>query len=124
MRIENLATGRPEMTQTLDRAQQFLSLVALLTALLAAVAVAVAARDFASATSTTARCCACWARRSGRSRPYMRRVLRAWACSPASSAWALGFVLHLGFVALLAGLVEAGCRRRARCRRCWAWASA
>ena len=34
MHVENLASGRPEMTQTVDRAQQFLSLVALLTALL------------------------------------------------------------------------------------------
>src|SRR6185312_14066979 len=47
VRIETLESGRPEMRQTLDRAEQFLSLVALLTALLAAVAVAVAARDFA-----------------------------------------------------------------------------
>ena len=41
-------TGRPEMRQTLDRAEKFLNLVALLAALLAAVAVAIAARDFAS----------------------------------------------------------------------------
>ena len=39
--------GRPEMRQTLDRAEKFLNLVALLAALLAAVAVAIAARDFA-----------------------------------------------------------------------------
>ena len=49
VRVENLASGRPEMTQTVDRAQQFLSLVALLTALLSAVAVAVAARDLRAA---------------------------------------------------------------------------
>ena len=48
MRIESLATGRPEMRQTLDRAEKFLNLVALLAALLAAVAVGIASRDFAS----------------------------------------------------------------------------
>ncbi len=47
LRIESLESGRPEMRQTLDRAQRFLNLVALLAALLAAVAVAIAARDFA-----------------------------------------------------------------------------
>jgi hypothetical protein len=36
IRIESLATGRPEMRQTLDRAEKFLNLVALLAALLAA----------------------------------------------------------------------------------------
>ena len=48
MRIESLASGRPEMRQTLNRAEKFLNLVALLAALLAAVAVAIASRDFAS----------------------------------------------------------------------------
>jgi putative ABC transport system permease protein len=45
--IESFKTGRPEMRQTLDRATQFLNLVALLTAILSAVAVAIAAHDFA-----------------------------------------------------------------------------
>jgi putative ABC transport system permease protein len=48
LRVESLATGRPEMRQTLDRAAKFLNLVALLSALLAAVAVGIASRDFAS----------------------------------------------------------------------------
>ena len=47
LRVESLATGRPEMRQTLDRAAKFLNLVALLAALLAAVAVGIASRDFA-----------------------------------------------------------------------------
>jgi putative ABC transport system permease protein len=46
VRMESLEQGRPEMRATLDRADRFLSLVALLTALLAAVAVAMAARRF------------------------------------------------------------------------------
>ena len=46
MRIELLETGRPEMRATLERAQRFLSLVGLLSAMLAAVAIAMAARRF------------------------------------------------------------------------------
>lgn len=46
VRIESLQSGRPEMQATLVRAHQFLSLVGLLSALLAAVAVAMAARRF------------------------------------------------------------------------------
>lgn len=46
IRIDTLEDGRPEMRATLDRADQFLSLVGLLSAMLAAVAVAMAARRF------------------------------------------------------------------------------
>ncbi len=45
-RLETLETGRPEMQRTLERAQRFLALVALLAAMIAAVAVAAAARRF------------------------------------------------------------------------------
>jgi putative ABC transport system permease protein len=47
VRVESMESGRPEMRQTLDRAEKFLNLVALLAALLAAVAVAIASREFA-----------------------------------------------------------------------------
>ena len=48
-RFESVQNGaRPEMRTTLDRAGSFLSLVALLTALIAAVAIALAARRFAA----------------------------------------------------------------------------
>lgn len=46
VRLESLESGRPEMRATIDRAEQFLSLVGLLSAMLAAVAVAMAARRF------------------------------------------------------------------------------
>jgi putative ABC transport system permease protein len=46
VRLESLESGRPEMRATLDRAEQFLSLVSLLSAMLAAVAVGMAARRF------------------------------------------------------------------------------
>ncbi|MCO5120372.1 MAG: FtsX-like permease family protein [Burkholderiaceae bacterium] len=46
-RLETVTDGRPELSSTLARAEQFLALVALLTALIAAVAVALGARRFA-----------------------------------------------------------------------------
>jgi putative ABC transport system permease protein len=46
-RFEDLRGGRPELRSTLDRAERFLSLVALLSALIAATAIALAARRFA-----------------------------------------------------------------------------
>lgn len=46
VRMESLEAGRPEMRATLDRAEQFLALVGVLSAMLAAVAIAMAARRF------------------------------------------------------------------------------
>ena len=107
VRIESVETGRPEMGQTLDRASKFLSLVALLAALLSAVAVALAARSFAASHLDD---CA------------MLRVLGlSQRTIAASYCWefalvglfasglgiAIGFGVHYLFVVLLAGLVDA-----------------
>ena len=108
MRVENLESGRPEMTQTVDRAQQFLSLVALLTALLSAVAVAVAARDFAQRHLDD---CA-MLRVLGQTQRRIAAVhaIEFVALGGVASllGLALGFALHLGFVALLAGWLPNG----------------
>jgi putative ABC transport system permease protein len=45
-RVDNLETGRPEVRSTIDRAQRFLGLTALLAAVLAGVAVALGTRRF------------------------------------------------------------------------------
>ena len=107
VRVESLEGGRPEMGKTLDRAEKFLNLVALLAALLSAVAVALAARGFAANHLDD---CA------------MLRVLGLSQRTIASSyafeftliglmASALGvmfgYAVHYAFVALLAGLVDA-----------------
>ena len=107
LRVESLQSGRPEMSQTLDRANKFLSLVALLAALLSAVAVALAARAFAANHLDD---CA-MLRVLGLSQ---RAIASAYAIEFAlvglfASALgvALGFLVHFMFVALLAGLVSA-----------------
>ena len=106
IRVESLESGRPEMSQTLERAEKFLNLVALLAAMLSAVAVALAARGFASRHLDD---CA---------------MLRVLGLGQAAIAWsyaiefalvglaasvlgvALGFGVHLVMVGLLAGVVQ------------------
>ena len=107
LRVESLQGGRPEVGQTLDRAEKFLNLIALLSALLSAVAVALAARGFAANHLDD---CA------------MLRVLGLSQRTIASSyaleftaigllasglGVALGYAVHYVFVLLLAGLVDA-----------------
>ena len=108
VRVETLDSGRPEMRQTLDRAQKFLNLVALLAALLSAVAVALAARGFANDHLDAA----ALLRVLGQSQ---RSIAAAYAFEFAlvglfASALGvlLGFAVHHVFVWLLAGLVQAG----------------
>jgi putative ABC transport system permease protein len=107
VRLESLDSGSPEMRQTLDRAERFLNLVALLAALLAAVAVGIAARDFASRHLDD---CA-MLRVLGLSQRTMAGSYALEFAVVGLLASALGVVLgyavHHVFVALLAGLVEA-----------------
>ena len=107
-RVESLESGSPEMRRTLERGEKFLSLVALLAALLSAVAVALAARAFAQRHLDAA---------------AMLRVLGlpqrtiAWAyvfefavvgLGASLLGVALGWGVHHAFVWLLSGLVAQG----------------
>jgi putative ABC transport system permease protein len=107
MRLESLEGGRPEMQQTLVRAEKFLNLVALLAALLCAVAVAIAARGFAQRHLDD---CA-MLRVLGLSQGTMARAytLEFALIGLFASALgvAIGYAVHHVFVLLLAGLVEA-----------------
>jgi putative ABC transport system permease protein len=106
VRLESLEAGRPEMRQTLDRAEKFLNLVALLSALLSAVAVALAARGFAQSHLDD---CA-MLRVLGQSQ---RTIAFAYTfefalIGVAASALgvAIGYAVHFAFLLLLSGLVE------------------
>ena len=107
VRVESLESGRPEMKQTLDRAEKFLNLVALLAALLSAVAVALAARGFAAAHLDD---CA-MLRVLGQSQRTiaMSYTFEFGLIGVAASALGvlIGYAVHFVFVVLLAGLVEA-----------------
>ncbi len=106
VRLETLEAGRPEMRQTLDRAEKFLHLVALLAALLSAVAVALAARGFAARHLDD---CA-MLRVLGQSQRHILTVyvLEFFAVGLLASALGLvmGYGLHQVFVSLLVGLVD------------------
>ncbi|MDD2808397.1 FtsX-like permease family protein [Rhodoferax sp.] len=107
MRVEALDGGRPELSSTLARAEKFLSLVALLAALLSAVAVALAARGFAANHLDD---CAMLRVLGLRQRTIAAAYIFefVWVGVIASGLGVgLGFVVHHGFVALLAGLVDA-----------------
>jgi putative ABC transport system permease protein len=105
-RLETLEAGRPEMRQTLDRAEKFLHLVALLAALLSAVAVALAARSFAAGHLDD---CA-MLRVLGQSQRnilwvYLGEFFTAGLLA-SGFGLAMGFGLHQVFVQLLVGLVD------------------
>ncbi len=107
LRIESLASGRPEMRQTLDRAEKFLNLVALLAALLAAVAVGITARDFANAHLDD---CAMQRVLGASQRSIALQYLVEFGVIGVGASLGgvlLGFGVHHGFVWLLAGLVDA-----------------
>ena len=108
MRVESLDSGRTDMKQTLERAQNFLSLVALLAAMLSAVAVALAARAFAASHLDAS----AMLRVLGQSQ---RRIAASYTTEFALVGLmasvlgvALGFAVHYVFVYLLSGLVTAG----------------
>jgi putative ABC transport system permease protein len=105
VRVESLEGGRPEMRQALDRAEKFLNLVALLSALLSAVAVSLAARGFAASHLDD---CAMLRvlGQSQRTIAWSYAVEFALVGLAASVAGVLiGFGVHFAFVLLLSGLV-------------------
>ncbi|GAB2836029.1 FtsX-like permease family protein [Comamonas piscis] len=106
VRIESLQSGRPEMEQTLERAQKFLNLVALLAALLSAVAVALAARTFASAHLNGAALLRVLglAQRAIAGAYVVEFVIVGLAASLLGVA--LGYAMHYLFVWLMAGLLS------------------
>ncbi len=104
--LESLEEGRPETTQTLDRARDFLNLVAMLTVVLAAVAVGNGARHFAQSRLDA---CALY-RVLGVAQRTMARAFALellWVGLMASAlGLVLGLALHQVFVSLLAGLLQ------------------
>ncbi len=106
VRIESFQSGRPELSQTIDRAGKFLNLIALLAALLSAVAVSLAARSFAAAHLND---CA-MLRVLGQSQ---RTIALSYSLEFAllglgASVLGLifGYLVHHGFLLLLAGLID------------------
>ncbi|MBP6776710.1 MAG: FtsX-like permease family protein [Piscinibacter sp.] len=106
LRVESLEAGRPEMRQTLDRAEKFLNLVALLAALLAAVAVGIAAREFANRhLDDCAMLRVLGLPQRTIALQYIGELAAVGLLASLAGA-AIGFAVHYVFVWLLAGLVD------------------
>jgi putative ABC transport system permease protein len=106
LRIESLEGGRPEMSSTMNRAEKFLNLVALLAALLSAVAVAIAARGFAARhLDQCAMLRVLGVSQRNMAGAYMLEFAIVGVVASGLGVL-LGFAVHFGFVLLLSGLVE------------------
>ncbi|MEY4284615.1 MAG: hypothetical protein RL111_1290 [Pseudomonadota bacterium] len=106
IRLDTLQSGRPEMRQTLDRAVQFMHLVGLLSALLCAVSVAMAAHHFAQRKLND---CALL-RVMGQSQSTLTRMY-FWefvgvGLIASALGVALGWATHWGFVSVLERWLE------------------
>ncbi|MEO8937978.1 MAG: FtsX-like permease family protein, partial [Burkholderiaceae bacterium] len=105
-RLESLESGRPEVRNTLDRAERFLALVALLTAMLAALAVALAARRFTERhldATAVMRCIG--VTQNALLVTHLSEFLIIGVCG-ALLGVVLGYVTHFVFIALLGSLLE------------------
>jgi len=105
--LESLEGGRPEMQRTLERAERFLALVALLAAMIAAVAVAVASRRFSLRHLDSCAMMRCLGL-------AQRDIFRLFALefvyvgiAACALGMAAGFVLHFALVTALGSLIAA-----------------
>jgi putative ABC transport system permease protein len=104
--LESLEGGRPEMQRTLERAERFLALVALLAAMIAAVAVAVASRRFSLRHLDSCAMMRCLGL-------AQRDIFRLFALefvyvgvAACAAGMALGFVFHFVLVTALGSLIS------------------
>lgn len=105
MRIESLDSGRPEMRATLDRAQRFLSLVGLLAAMLAAVAIAMAARRFVLRHLDACAMLRCLGLTQRRMTALFLAEFALIGLVGSGIGVAVGYAAHFGLLRLLAGFV-------------------
>ncbi|MCO5101112.1 MAG: ABC transporter permease [Burkholderiaceae bacterium] len=105
-RVESLESGRPELRATLDRAERFLSLVALLSALIAAVAIGLASRRFAERHLDGCAVMKAIGLRQRRLLALLGLELLWVALLGALAGIAIGWVVHFALVAAMAPLLQ------------------
>ncbi|CAG9165333.1 hypothetical protein LMG23992_00440 [Cupriavidus laharis] len=105
-RVESLESGQPQMRATLDRAERFLSLVAVLSSMIAAVAIAMSARRYMQRHTDACAVYKCM----GLSR---RQILAAFGMeflllgsAGAVVGVVLGYLAHYGLLLSLGGLLQ------------------
>lgn len=105
-RLETLESGRPEMRQTLERARLFLSLVALLAALIAAVALALAARRYLLRHLDSVAVMRCLGATRGQVSFLVAMEFLMIALAASAVGCLLGYAVHEGLLMLLGSLVQ------------------
>lgn len=105
VRIESLQNGQPQMRETLDRAERFLSLVALLAAMIAAVAITMAARRYTARHTDAVAIIKCLGLRQGQILGVFALEFLAVGVIGAAVGVALGYGAHWLLVASLGSLV-------------------
>lgn len=105
-RIESLESGQPQMRATLDRAERFLSLVAVLSSMIAAVAIAMSARRYMQRHTDACAVYKCLGLSRG-------QILRAFGlefllvgAAGALAGVLIGYVAHYGLLLSLGGLLK------------------
>lgn len=105
-KLATVASGRPEVRRTMDRAQRFLSLVALLAVMISAVAVALAAGRFMLRHRDGIAVMRCL----GAGQAQISRMLAVEfalvALAASAAGCLLGYGVHQGLVAALSGLID------------------
>ncbi|WP_174447180.1 ABC transporter permease [Caballeronia grimmiae] len=104
--LESLSDGQPQVRQTIDRASHFLTLVSLLTALLAAVAIAMAAHRFARRHLDGCAAMRCLGVSQRTLRALFLNEFLAIGVIGSTAGIALGFIGHLVLLHWLGSLVD------------------
>ena len=107
MRIETLENAQPVMRKTLERAERFLSLVALLTAMVAAVAIALSARRYVLKQADVCAVMKCLGASQGAILVNQIKVLGALCLSAALMGAAIAFGVQEILIRILGNLVFA-----------------
>ena len=105
-KLATLETGRPEVGRTLGRAQQFLSLVALLAVMISAVAVALAARRYTLRHRDGVAVMRCLGAGQGQLLRMLGAEFLFIALASAALGTLLGYAVHTLLVAALAGMID------------------
>ena len=107
MRIETLETGQPVMRKTLDRAERFLSLIALLTAMVSAVAIALAARRYVVRQANVCAVMKCFGATQGAILRQQLKTLAFLGLLAAAFGIAVGWLIQYGLMWFLGNLLMA-----------------
>ncbi|WP_454056013.1 ABC transporter permease [Cupriavidus sp. Marseille-Q8015] len=105
-RIESLESGQPQMRQTLDRAERFLSLVAVLSSMIAAVAIAMSARRYMQRHTDACAVYKCMGLTRAQILAAFGLEFLLLGLAGAAVGVGLGYVAHYGLLLSLGGLLQ------------------